>query len=45
MVPIDKLFSMWLSSVNICSLQMEHQLAAFFSIGTIGSNGTNQQLV
>ena len=24
---------------------MEHQSAAFFSIGTIGSNGTNQQLV
>ena len=34
-----------LSSVNICSLQMEHRSAAFFSIGTNGSNGTNRQMV
>ena len=29
----------------ICSLQMEHRSAAFFSIDTIGSNGTNRQMV
>ena len=34
-----------LSSVNICSLQMEHRSASFFSIGTIGSNSTNRQMV
>ena len=46
--------SAWFSSVNICSLQMEHSSAAFFfigaigsngSIGTIGSKGTNRQVV
>ena len=26
-------------------LQMEHRSAAFFFIGTIGSNGTNRQMV
>ena len=31
---------------SICSLQMEHQsAAASFSIGTIGTNGTNRQIV
>ena len=34
-----------LSSVNICRLQLEQQSAACFSIGTIGSNGTNRQIV
>ena len=32
-----------LSSVNICSLQMEHRSVAFFSIGAIDSSGTNRR--
>ena len=35
----QKVVSMRLLSVNICSLQMEHRSAAFFSIGT------NQQML
>ena len=34
-----------LSSVDICSLQLDHQSAASFSIGTIGSLCTNRQIV
>ena len=30
---------------SICSLQMEHRSAASFSIGIIGTNGTNRQIV
>ena len=56
-IPIDRLLFHWyqwyqstssfrgLSSVNICRLQLEQRLAACFSIGTIGSNGTNRQIV
>ena len=56
-IPIDRLLFHWyqwyqstssfrgLSSVNICRLQLEQRLAACFPIGTIGSNGTNRQIV
>lgn len=53
-IPIDRLLFHWyqstssfrgLSSVNICRLQLEQRSAASFSIGTIGSNSTNRQIV